>query len=68
MQLLPSPGAVLVTSTGRAPSSADEKIRLVRTDRMASAKLAGTPLSSNKGAGDSSSRTLRTREAAFTLT
>ena len=41
--LLPSPGPALVTTISRTPSSADENSTLVRTPRMASAKLGGTP-------------------------
>ncbi len=41
MSVLPSPGAVLVTTTVRAPSSADEKITAVRTARIASPKPGG---------------------------
>ena len=41
--VLPSPGPVLVTTSDRAPSSADENSTLVRMARNASAKFAGTP-------------------------
>src|SRR5262245_19586753 len=44
INVLPSPGAVLVISSVRAPSAADENSTFVRIARIASANPGGTPL------------------------